>query len=191
MSKKKITILTLAVMALSAFAVFTGTYYNVARIGPYFITNYPFDSTNMGNTGGQVVTYLSGDTEYIGQVVYISAKNTVKHDTVATHYNALAGVVVGGTQTNMQASGDSASVGDTASFIGGRVLVLVTGRAWVKTDTTAAFSPGTMVVPSNRSGQAGKVQARTTAIDTFFRSVGRIVDSGVTNTKRLINVKVK
>lgn len=175
-------------IAAVSFSAIGGTYYNVARIGPYFTTTSAFDSATGGAAGGMVRTYLSGDTEYVGNVVYLSAANTVSHSATLANYNKVMGIVVGGTKTNMRASGDSASVGDTASFIGGRVIVLVKGRAWVYLDTGAGIAPGTEILASAKAGMGGRLTGRTTAIDSFYRIVGEVVDSGVSGTKQLANI---
>jgi hypothetical protein len=181
----------LTVAMTSAVTMAVGQLYPAVRIGAYWTTNIAFDSTNVGAVGGQVLPYLSGDSSWIGDVVYISAKNTIKHDTILTNYNNVAGVVVGGTRTSMQATADSGSVGSLAATNGQRVLVLTKGRAWVTLDTQPGAPPGTLMFPSNRQGQRGRVVKRTTAIDTFYRALGRIVDTGVLGTKRLINVSIK
>lgn len=188
---KPLAVLALFVCA-TAFTAVVATLYPVARIATFWTSNQAFDSTNIGVVGGQVITYLAGDSEWVGRVVYVSAKNTVKHDTILTNYNKVAGVVVGGTRTSNQAYPDSASVGTLAAVSGQRVFVLIQGRAWVTIDTVGTgISPGQVMIPSNKQGMRGRVAAKTTAIDSFYRAVGKLVDTGVVNTKRLINVNIK
>lgn len=188
---KSFAILAAFVCSVSATA-YVATLYPIARIATFWTSNQNFDSTNIGVSGGMVTTYLAGDSEWIGRVVYISAKNTVKEDTILTNYNKVAGVVIGGTRTSNQGYPDSASVGTLAAITGQRVYVLYQGRAWVTVDTVGTgISPGSVMIPSNKQGMRGRVAAKTTAIDSFYRAVGKLVDTGVVNTKRLINVNIK
>ena len=192
--RKSLMILAGLVTAVVGIAAVDATiaFTNVQRIGPFYTTVTPFDSTNIGAVGGRVVTYLAGDSEFVGSLVYVSAKNTTKLDTVLTHYNNTAGVVVGGSRTGMRGSTDSSDVGTLVAIAGQRVLVATQGRVWVTVDTVGTgIAPGTAVIPSNKQGMRGRVAARTTIIDTFNRIVGRLVDTGVVNTKRLINLNVK
>ncbi len=194
MVNKKYAILAAFVIGvvITAFVDATIAFTNVQRIGPFYTTAAPFDSTNIGAVGGRVITFLAGDSEFVGSVVYVAAKNTTKLDTVLTHYNNTAGVVVGGSRNNMRGSTDSSDVGTLAAIAGQRVLVATQGRVWVTVDTVGTgIAPGTAVIPSNKQGMRGRVAARTTVIDTFNRIIGRLVDTGVVNTKRLINLNVK
>lgn len=192
MKKIKYLVPLLFLMAFTGIAAVVAPTYPMVRLGSYWTSVQAFDSTNIGVSGGQVLTYLAGDSEFVGSVAYISAKNTVKMDTILTHYNNVAGVVIGGSRTSFQGLPDSASVGTLAAIAGQRVFVLIQGRTWVTLDTVGTgISPGSMMIPSNKQGMRGRVAAKTTAIDSFYRALGKIVDTGVVNTKRLINVSIK
>lgn len=175
----------------TTYAAITGSYPRQA--GPYVYAQTPYDSTNINGIGGIVRVYMvaAADTERIGNVVYVSAKNTVTHSATLANYNALAGVVVGGASTSMKAS---TAVGDTstiAALPGKQVLVLQSGRAWVLADTGAGFAPGTAVIPSSKSAMGGRLAARTTAIDTFNRVFGRTIDTTISGKAVLVDVRVK
>lgn len=166
--------------------------YSIAGLATYWNTIQRQDSAGSGGqVGGKVITYVAGDSEFIGSVVYMFAKNTTKLDTVLTNYNKVVGVVVGGQRQSGQAFADSASVGTLAATSGQFVIVLTQGRAWVTVDTQAGITPGAVIIPSNRQGQRGRVAAKTTAIDSFYRAIGRIVDTGVIGTKRLANINIR
>jgi hypothetical protein len=166
--------------------------YSIQLIGTFWNTSQRLDSAGSGGQiGGKVVSYVAGDSEFVGSVVYIFAKNTTKLDTILTNYNKVAGVVMGGARTSFNGYADSASVGTLAATVGQVVYVLVNGRAWVTVDTQAGIAPGSEIIPSNRQGQRGRVAAKTTAIDSFYRAIGRIVDTGVIGTKRVANINIR
>jgi hypothetical protein len=54
---------------------------------------------------------------------------------------------------------------------------------------TAGLTAGTGVIPSSTT--AGYIRARTTAIDTFGRILGRSINGGAKNTKVQVLVNVK
>src|SRR5262245_30918439 len=191
-------------MILAAFAVcvatsaFTSAYFaytNVAKIGPFYTTSHAFDSLKSRQVGGAVVTHTVAASESVsvGDVVYITGTAmTIKRDTILANYTRIAGVVVGGQRTNMQGAIDSTNVGTLAATGGQKALVLVRGRAWVTVDTiTGGISAGSTLIPSNRQGQRGRVTAKTTAIDSFYRKVGQIPDSGVAGRRAVVNVNIK
>jgi hypothetical protein len=71
-----------------------------------------------------------------------------------------------------------------------RVVVLHRGRAWVRIDTTTGtgIAAGTQLIPGAGIGMA---KARTTAIDSFGRIFGKLIDSGVIGRMTLANINVK
>lgn len=178
--------IVIGLMGFTAFATITGL--SPKQAGPFFYaqTTYPTAC------GGAVRTYLTGtnDTEKIGNVVYLT-QDSVKHSATLANYNSLAGVVVGGANTSMKGSCTVADTGAIAAFPGQQVLVLYSGRAYVLVDTEAGFAAGTGVVPSVKSAMAGRLAARGTAIDTFYRIFGKTADTAVSGKAVLVDVRVK
>lgn len=188
--KRIIAILGL-VVAVTAFAAVTTTYRSVQRLGPYYSSIMGYDTSLAGGAvGGEVRIYKNGtDTLIVGDVVYLSARNTVLKSATLANYNTIIGVVVGGQKTNMQAVVTKPASTDTAATSGQNVLVMSHGRTWIWADTTTAgIAPGTKVIPSL---VAGKAKARTTAIDSFYRIFATVIDSGVRNTATLALISVK
>lgn len=189
----------LAIIALGIFAMgFAPTIAAITGVTPrnagvYFYSQANFDSATIGGVGGVVKVYQvdAADTERIGDIAFISSKNSVKHSATITDYNAIAGVVVGGTATSMQASyvvGDTSTI---AGLPGQQVLVLERGRAWVLADTQAGFAPGNQVLASIKSGMGGRLNKRLTTIDTFFRIFGKTIDTTISGKAVLVDVRVR
>jgi|SRR5678809_221714 len=183
--------LLLFVMAVGAFTAFTTTYKQVKTLGPYYNTTEKYSASLGGQAGGEVRIFLNGvDTLIVGDVVYISANNTVRKSATLANYNKVAGVVVGGTKTNMSGATSAPAATDTAATAGQQVLVLTTGRAWVRVDTVAVGIPaGTLIQPSIYV--AGKVMAKAASIDSLNRVIGRMIDSGGLSTQALAHINVK
>lgn len=134
-------------------------------LGPYWTTTQSFDSLNGGQVGGETRTYLAGGTLLVGDVVYLSANNTVNKSATASNHEKVVGVVVGGRSTNMLLALDSADVGTTAAAVNRPVIVLRQGRAWVMLDTVTAtdtIHAGDRIKPS--TGIAGRVRPATATI---------------------------
>lgn len=189
------------VMAVGLIAAVASapSYGNVQRIGSYWTTPFAFDSLTGGQVGGETRVYrvCSTETLYVAEVVYLSATadNTVCRSATLATNNNIAGVVVGGTQTGMQvvmSKPDTGTQADTAAFPSGtgnnRVIVLIRGRTWVVSDSVQLAS-GTQLIPS--TSVAGRVKARTTAIDTFYRVFGKLVDSALVKIPTLANINVR
>lgn len=180
------------IVATAGATFFTTSYSQVQTIGPYFNSKIKFDTATGGGAGGEVRIFKNGvDTLIVGDVVYISAANTVRKSATLANYNTIAGVVVGGTSTNMAAVTSAPAATDTAAKgATAKVLVLVSGRAWVRVDTVAAgIAAGTLLQPSIYV--AGKVMAKAAPIDSLYRVLGRIVDSGVASTQVLAHINIK
>jgi hypothetical protein len=121
---------------------------------PHKPTNLPFitaqlTDTGIAEVGGRTVKFLAAGTLLIGDVVYISAADTVAKSTTNADYAAFAGVVVGG-QTwdntgNGQAATEAASVGQTAATVGQWVIVQIDGIARIKSD--GAILATSLVIP--------------------------------------------
>jgi len=164
----------------------------VRVLGPWYTSPMPFDSSAINQVGGHVQFYLAGDSCWIGQIVFISAKNTVKPGTTLANYNTVAGVVVGGTRTSMQASVAVADTFTLAATANQRVIVMDVGRFWVL-DSGGGKSPGTLVRPTAASAihSGGRMASATTAIDTNYRVIGRLVDTSVSGKAALVQIHVK
>lgn len=181
----------LILMAFSANMLLTTV--PVRVLGPFYTTPVAWDSTSSLQVGCHVQYYLSAtnDSPRIGQAVYVSAKNTVSHSATLANYNAIAGIVVGGTRTSMQAS---YVVGDTSTLVattGQRVIVCDEGRAWVLVDTGPGVAPGLAVQPSTRAGMAGRLTTKAAPIDSLSRVFGRLVDTAIAGKAVLVQVRVR
>ena len=169
---------------------FVTTYASIARIGPFYTSTVGFDTAAGGQVGGQVRYYKNGvDTLIVGDVVYLSANNTVRKSTTLANYNTIAGVVVGGNKTSMRGITSSPVSTDTAATANGTAIVLSCGRAYVRIDAAAGIAPGLLIQPS--TNVAGKVMAKASTIDSLYRSVGRLVDTGVVSTQVLANICIR
>jgi hypothetical protein len=88
----------------------------------------------------------------------------------------------------MQGSVALADTSTVAAIVNQRVLVMERGRFWVLINSAAGIAPGIAVSPSTT---AGRVLARTTAIDTFNRIVGRLVDTGIVSKAALADIRIR
>lgn len=190
MSKRRTLFMLAMIVATSAFTALVTTYRPVQRIGPYFGSSNAYSSTTGGQVGGYVEIYKDTvDTMFVGEVVYLVKKNVVTKNATLANYNTLVGVVVGGTKTNMQGVTSAPGATDTAALANQNVLVLRYGRTWVRVDTvTAGIPAGALIIPSL---VAGKVKAKSTAIDTAYRVIGRMLDTGIASTQVLALINVK
>jgi hypothetical protein len=100
-----------------------------------------------GSLGGRVIRQLAAGTLLIGDVVYVSAADTVAKSTTNANYAGFAGVVVGGDSyaTDGSICSDSTIVGATAATVGQAVLVQIDGIAYIKSD--GAILAGSLVIP--------------------------------------------
>lgn len=192
MNKNKAILSLIGVFGLvlaTAFTSYFATVIPIKQVGPYYASSTAFDSTNSGQVGGVVKTYLAGDSERVGNVVYVSAKNTVSRSATIANYNAIAGVIVGGARTSMQAALSLSDTSTLAGIAGQKVLVLERGRAYVLIDDQTGFAPGLQVIAS--ASVSGRIRTRTTAIDTFFRVLGKTIDTAVTGKAVLVDVRAR
>lgn len=180
----------IAVITSIAGTAFVSTYASVARIGPFYTSTVAFDTAAGGQPGGQVRIFKNGvDTLIVGDVVYLSANNTVRKSTTLASYNTIMGVVVGGTKTSMRGLVSAPAATDTAALASQQVIVLSEGRAYVRIDAAAGIAPGLLLQPS--ATVAGKVMARATTIDSLHRAIGRLIDTGIVSTQVLAHINVK
>lgn len=197
MNLRKKAGLTLGLFAALIVSAFSATMFlttvPVRVLGPFYTTPVAWDSTSALQVGCHVQYYLSAsnDSARIGQIVYISAKNTVAHSATLANYNAIAGVVVGGTRTSMQASYVVGDTGTLVAVTGQKVIVCDEGRAWVLVDTGPGVAPGLMVQPSTRSGMGGRLTTKAAPIDSLFRTFGRLADTAIAGKAVLVNVRVR
>lgn len=203
MRRKALLVLACFVAAVG-FTMAPFSYVNIGRIASFWNTVQAYDSVAGGQPGGKVVTYLcdstTGQNLEVGDVVFIKRNNMVGKSATITSYNTIAGVVVGGQKTNMQAAqaitnynsnsgvGDTACVATPATFQNNKVLVLTDGRTWVKVDAAAGIAPGSLLWPSTTT--AGFVKAMPAQPDSFYRNVGRLVDTGIVSTAVPANVHI-
>lgn len=182
----------LVFLASTGAALFVASYSKAVDTGPYTISRTSFDATTGGSAGGDVVWFKNGaDTLLVGDVVYISANNTVRKSATLANYNTIVGVVVGGIKTSSRVQSTIPGASDTAAYANSRVLVMRRGRYWVKIDSGQGYAPGSVIIPSSKAGEGGKVTAKTTAIDSFYRAIGKLVDSGITSTRILAEISVR
>jgi hypothetical protein len=188
--KKRLLFLGAICVAITAFSAFVTTYSQPVGIGPYFNTKEKYVAATGGAPGGEVRVFKNGvDTLIVGDVVYQSAINTVRKSTTLVNYNSIAGVVVGGTRTAMSAATTVPTSTDTAAYANQQVLVMTSGRTWVRIDAAAPIVAGTLIIPSTTV--AGKVKGNPGVIDSFYRAIGRLIDTGVVSTQVLAHVNVK
>lgn len=187
----KILKFSLAVVGIVLVSAFTATVTTraVQRIGPFYTSTIAFDSTTGGQPGGDTRIYLATDSTKVGDAVYISAANTIAKSTTAANYNAVAGIVVGGTRTSMNASIVAADVGTLAATANQRVIVLRHGRTWVANDAGGTLSAGALIVPSVTT--AGKVVVKPAAIDSLYRVIGKVPIGGSASTTVLAEINVR
>lgn len=115
-------------------------------------TNLPFTTNSVDDNavcgvGGNVRRFLAAGTLLIGDVVYISAAETVAKSTTNADYAGFAGVVVGGDSYSKEGyvANESTLVGQTAALVGEVVLVQIDGIALVKSD--GAILVSSLVIP--------------------------------------------
>lgn len=133
---------------------------------PFIMAGTQDDIALSPAVGGTVLPFTAAATLLIGDVVYLSAANTVnKSATAATVGAAFMGVVVGGDtfdrmgQVQSDDINQTTLVGQTAATVGQRVLVQIAGVANVVAGASAP-SAGNQVIGG---ATAGTVIAGTTA----------------------------
>lgn len=131
----------------------------------------------IASVGGQVKKFLAAGTLLIGDVVYISAAETVAKSTTNADYAAYAGVVVGGASFGKDiANSDSTMVGQTAALVGEEVYVQIDGIAYVKSD--GAILVSSRVIPD--ASVAGECDvAGANPGYTLGKSIEAIADGSV------------
>lgn len=193
MKRLKILGLLCAVIALTAAATYSvATYYPIARFSPYYTSNAAWSVSSPGQAGGRVNTFTVGtaDTLYFGDVVWLTgAGDSVHKSATLANYNTIAGVVVGGQRMSGGGGIARTDSGTMAGTAGQYVYVLKQGRAWVLNDANGTIAGGVSVIPSDAT--AGAVETRTTAIDTLFRTIGRVVVSTAASKFMLVDVNVR
>lgn len=126
--------------------------------------------------GGRCEVFSAGAALNIGDVVYLSAANTVnKSATLATNLGKVVGVVVGGYKTGMQAISRKLDVGVQAAATDEPVLVQVTGKCWVVAGDT--ISAGDIIIPSDTT--AGRVETGTITTDAAAGNSGNILGNAL------------
>jgi len=102
---------------------------------------------DVGQIGGIVKRFTVASTILLGDVVYISAAETVAKSTTNSNYAKFAGIVVGGSSFDVSGAinVDSTLIGQTAAVSGGWVLVMISGIGYIKSD--GAILAGSTVIP--------------------------------------------
>lgn len=132
---------------------------------------------SVGQIGGSVVSLLAGASLFIGDIVYISALDTVNKTLVAATQLATVGVVVGGDGTNMSVMQDDALIGVTvAATVGQKVLVAVIGIVKVLSD--AAITLGNKVAPATAT-TAGRAKTGLATTDLVAGDSGRLIGTAL------------
>lgn len=126
--------------------------------------------------GGYVEEYKAGAALNVGDLVYVSAANTVnKSATAATVLGKLVGLVVGGAKTGMHALNRKLDVGVQAAALDERVLVLKAGKYWAVSD--AAITAGDLLTAGTAT--AGRVKLGTVTTDLAAGDTGRLVGNAL------------
>lgn len=176
------------ILIASAFTL--GSSY-VQTIGPFYRSAAGFNTLMAGQAGGRVVYARTGtDSLRVGQVVYWSDTNKVATSTTLAAYNTIAGVVVGGELTGMEAQTAITDTSDLATGVSstGLAIVLTQGRTWVLNDANGAITIGQRIIPSNAT--AGRAEVITSAIDTNYRAIGKAVVGAASGTAILTDVNI-
>jgi|SRR6478736_2408542 len=121
---------------------------------PYVGLGVDGDDIGVPTYGGQIARYTASGVLKVGDIVYVSAANTVAKSNTQANYATFAGVVVGSLSDF-----DGATVNDDSNLLGASltsgatVLVQISGIAKVVAD--AAITVGTRI--SQGATTAGRV----------------------------------
>lgn len=127
----------------------------------YHPTNFRYiahqeNDNEVSSLGGDVHRFTAAGNLNVGDVVFLSAANTVQKSAVAADHDQVAGVVVGGTRTNLDVVTDLAAVATVqAAQVNEVVLVQVNGITRVVSG--AAITIGQPLKPD--TGTAGRAIA--------------------------------
>lgn len=131
----------------------------------------------VGQSGGTVVALTAAASLFIGDVVYLSAADTVNKTLVAATNLALVGVVVGGENLYNSVIQDDGIIGTgVAATTGQRVLVAVSGIVKVLSD--AAITLGAKVTPASVT-TAGRAKTGTVTTDLAAGDSGRLLGTAL------------
>jgi hypothetical protein len=125
----------------------------------YIAHNRSREDVISAGVGGTVEVFTAGASLNTGDVVYLSAANTVNKSATVTNYAGFIGVVVGGKLTNMNIIPDKTGV--AAATTGQNTIVQLTGIALVVAGGTVTAGTNFSVMAD--SGTAGRVAAGVTA----------------------------
>ena len=188
--KNRIRVLGLALATVSLVAAVSYVpVYSAATTMRYRVPTGVFDSLGAGQLGGDVWYYRANDSLRLGDVVYLIDTNKVAKSATLAAYNTITGVVCGGTRVNMNCNIAIDTTHSLVATANQRVSVMSRGRYLVRCDsTTGGLAIGISVIPSL---VAGKVKARTTAIDTNGRVFARLITACAVNTDAVAQINVK
>ena len=88
--------------------------------------------------GGNVIPFIAGATLNVGDIVYVSAADTVNKSNTVANYQKFAGVVVGGYRTNYNVITNPNDYGIQAAQANETVLVQNRGKALCIADAAVA-----------------------------------------------------
>lgn len=186
---RKVELLVLGIVLMVSAFTFGQSYVQV--LGPFYRSNAGFHTLMAGQAGGRVVYAVNGeatDSLRVGQVVYWSDTNQVAHSSTLAAYNTIAGVVVGGASTSMQAMTAITDTSTLAAVPDALAIVLTQGRTWVLNDGNGAITIGQRIIPSDAT--SGRSEVVTSAIDTNYRVIGKAVVPAASGTATLADVNI-
>lgn len=126
--------------------------------------------------GGHTRLFSAGATLNVGDVVYLSAANTVnKSATAGTVLGKVQGVVVGGYRTDMRALTRKLDIGTQAALVNEAVIVLWAGKYWVVSD--AAITAGDLLTAGTAT--AGRAKTGTVTTDVAAGDTGRLIGNAL------------
>lgn len=144
-----------------------------------YITHRKRDG-DVAPVGGIVLPFLAAATLLVGDVVFLSAANTVNKSATSADYIKFIGVVVGGRQLYGEVIdpdiNQTSVVGQTAALVGEEVLVQITGIAYVVCAAAVAIAaPLQVVTTSGRvddpAAVAGQIVGTSLELGTGAASV--------------------
>jgi hypothetical protein len=150
-------------------------------------TNHPFRQSteeigldiNTAGGGGDCIVATAGGTLLIGDVVCWSpGGRIIKSIESALYFSRFAGVVVGGSATNYDATNDASLIGFSASTVGQLVIVQVRGVCNCMADATTTIRAG----DSFSAGRTTAGRIRPDLAYSVGTTVGGLTQSAGTNT---------
>lgn len=111
------------------------------------------NNRGVASPGGLIYVFTAAATLLTGDVVYISAANTVAKSATAANLAGFAGVVVGGRATGYRPITESGRTGITAALVGQEVFVQRSGIVRVVADGVVTVGTTFSVIGATTSGR--------------------------------------